>query len=280
MRRRLLTSSRLDEQHYITTKTLGFLIHPSIQLPKTSKPLRVAEIGTGTGIWLLDVAKTLPSGTQLTGFDITDSAFPAKPWPDNIDFRLQDMFLPFPPADLGIYDLVAIRFISSATTRADWIRALKNLMTLLKPGGWLQWIESCNFALYSDIPGTSRAACTEIWDGMAPFRDKDDLVIGLMARFAADPKREEVWRGVGLTDVHEDVFSTDRLQDASLKFREKGTRNIIECFVECLEAMVGKEGSGWTNERVVKLKERAAREILAGVYHTLDQVCLVGRKAL
>ncbi|KAH6871394.1 S-adenosyl-L-methionine-dependent methyltransferase, partial [Thelonectria olida] len=131
---------RLDEQHLFTTKILGFLIHPNI--PITSPTLKVADIGTGTGIWLLDVAKSLPSTCQLTGFDITSSAFPpTQTWPPNVSFKIQDMFLPFPASEIGTYDLVAVRFVSSAATRAEWARAIENLKTLLKPGGWLQWID-------------------------------------------------------------------------------------------------------------------------------------------
>ena len=42
--------------------------------------------------------------------------------------------------------------------------------------------------------------------------------------------------------------------------------------------MVGREKSEWTKERIERLKGDAIREIENGVYHTLDQVCIVGRK--
>lgn len=189
------------------------------------------------------------------------------------------MYLPFPRSDIGTYDVVAVRFVSSATTRAEWSRAIENLIKLLKPGGWLQWIDSCNFALYNSVAGTSRAACQEIYDGLQPFRSKDDVVIGLMMREPKSVRRENVFRKLGLTDVHEDVFSTDKLQDPELQLRDKGTRNVLSCFLGCLEELVGVEGSGWSQERIERVKEEAMREIDKGVYHTLDQVCIVGRKA-
>lgn len=269
---------RLDEQHIFTTKTLGFLIHPNITVP--SSHARIADIGTGTGIWLLDVAKTLAPTCQLTGFDLTSSAFPpSHTWPPNVSFRVQDMLLPFPPSEVGTYDVVAARFLSSATTRADWARTVENLATLLKPGGWLQWVDSCNFALYNSAAGTSRAACQEIYDGLQPFRPADGAVIGLMMREPNNVRREDVFRELGLVNVHEDVFSTDRLQEPELELREKGTRNVIACFLGCLETLVEVEGSGWTKERIERVKGEAMREIGNGVYHTLDQVCIVGRKA-
>ena len=196
-----------------------------------------------------------------------------------MSFKIQDMLLPFQASEIGTYDVVAARFLSSATTRAEWARTVENLMTLLKPGGWLQWIDSCNFALYNTVAGTSRFACQEIYDGLQPFRSKDDLVIGLMMREPKNLRREDVFRELGLAEVHEDVFSTDRLQDPELQFRDKGTRNVMNCFVGCLEELIGVEGSGWSKERIEHLKDEAMSEIDRGVYHTLDQVCIVGRKA-
>jgi hypothetical protein len=45
------------------------------------------------------------------------------------------MFLPFPASEIGTYDVVAVRFVNSADTQAEWARAIENLMRLLKPGG-------------------------------------------------------------------------------------------------------------------------------------------------
>jgi SAM-dependent methyltransferase len=269
----LTSRNRLDEQHIFTTKTLGFLIHPSIPAPSTTA--KIADIGAGSGAWLLDVARTLPPTCHFTGFDVADSAFPAaETLPPNVSFKMQDMFNPFPVEELGTYEVVAVRFTSSVAARAKWKACVANLMTLLKPGGWLQWIDSCNFALYKYVPGTSRAACLEIYEGLEPYRREEDPVIGLMMRELGNVGREEVWRDVGLVDVHEDVISSDRLGEA----REASTRNIIACFLGCLEGLIGVDGTGWTRERIEVLKEKAMREIDGGVYHTLDQVCIIGRK--
>jgi ubiquinone/menaquinone biosynthesis C-methylase UbiE len=268
---------RLDEQHVFTTKTVGFLIHPSI--PPPSAAAKIADVGAGSGAWLLDVANHLPTTCQLIGFDLTSSAFPkVEHRPSNVSFKTQDMYLPFPASEVGTYDIVAVRFISSVAAREEWARAIKNLMTLLKPGGWLQWIDSCNFALYNLVAGTSRAACQEIYDGLDHFRDKVDPIIGLMMRERKNVKRTDTLRELGLVNVHEDVFSSDRLQDLEGNERDKGTRNIIACFLGCLEELVTIDRSGWTSQRIEKLKMEAAKEIDNGVYHTLDQVCMVGRK--
>src|SRR5438105_3456008 len=95
-----LTLHRLDEQHFATTKTFGFLVHPNI--PLTSPTLKIADIGTGTGIWLLDVAKSLSPTCQFIGFDVSSSAFPPpQTLPPNVSFQVQDMLLPFPASEIG-----------------------------------------------------------------------------------------------------------------------------------------------------------------------------------
>jgi hypothetical protein len=231
---------RLDEQHFLTTKALGFLLHPNIPTP--SPHAKIADIGAGTGVWLLDAAKTLPPTCQPTGFDVSSGFPPPHTRPPNMSFKLQDMHLPFPPTELGTYDIVAVRFVSTATTRAEWARVITNLTTLLKPGGWLQQIDSCNFALYNSVAGTSRAACREIYDGLQPFRTVDDAIIGLMMREPVNARREAVWRELGLMDVHEDVLSTDRSREPELQMRDKGTRNVIICFLGCLEILVEVKG--------------------------------------
>lgn len=190
------------------------------------------------------------------------------------------MYLPFPAADLGTFDVVATRFTSSVASRAEFTHAVANLMTLLKPGGWLQWVDSCNFALYSSTAGTSRAACQEIYRGLEPFRDKVDPVIGLFMRETKDSCRDRVLSDLGLVNVHEDVFSSDKVQEPELQLRSKGTRNIIDCFLGCLGELVDVEGSSWTKERIERLKTQSAKEINDGVYHTLDQVCIIGQKGV
>ncbi|KAL1840184.1 hypothetical protein VTJ49DRAFT_714 [Mycothermus thermophilus] len=287
------TTTSLDEQHAITTQILGFLLHPFI--PPPSPTAKIADVGTGTAAWLLDLARSLPPTCQFTGFDVTPSGFPHESArPKNVTFKLHDMFVPFPEEEHGNYDVVAVRFVSSATRRGDFARAVGNLVKLLKPGGWLQWIDSVNFGLYCGVAGLSREACQEVYEGLEPFRsqaaggengkgeDDGGPVIGLFVRDAWPSKaravRERVFQEQGLVDVHEDVFSTDRLQKPELRLREKGTRNIMDCFLGCLGELVGVEGSGWTKERLDALRVKVMREIDGGVYHTLDQVCLVGRR--
>lgn len=49
-------SERLNRQHKILTTNLGFLLYPGVERQLSDTP-KIADLGTGTGIWLLDLAK-------------------------------------------------------------------------------------------------------------------------------------------------------------------------------------------------------------------------------
>ena len=96
------SATRLNLQHYNFKQTQGFLIHPCA-VPKTESP-KIADIGTGTGIWLLDVADSLSSSTHLDGLDISLSQTPPKEWlPPNVSMRQLDIFEDIPEELVGQY---------------------------------------------------------------------------------------------------------------------------------------------------------------------------------
>ncbi|KAJ5762328.1 uncharacterized protein N7511_005710 [Penicillium nucicola] len=133
-------SERLDAQHRLLSKVTGnTLIHPSI--PKESI-FSVADVGTGTGIWLKDVSTVLEqtnTNCYYHGFDIAADQFPANR--GNLDFSVQDITLPFPKEHWNRYDLVHVRLLVAAIDEVDYMTAISNLSAILKPGGYLQWEE-------------------------------------------------------------------------------------------------------------------------------------------
>jgi ubiquinone/menaquinone biosynthesis C-methylase UbiE len=120
----------LIEQHEWLKSLLGCNIHPSI--PTSTPGLRVADVATGTAIWLLDLAKILPSDAQLYGFDISTKQFPAPDdRPSNIFLHEQNITNPFPEEYHGVFDIVAVRLITAGLRGDDWDKAVKNVNALL-----------------------------------------------------------------------------------------------------------------------------------------------------
>ncbi|KAI1428109.1 hypothetical protein F5Y12DRAFT_711425 [Xylaria sp. FL1777] len=132
-------SSRLTAQHYLWKNLLGYLVHPDIS---TAGGLKIADVATGNGIWLQDLADDVPFSTELHGFDISlDQAGP-KPWlPANIHMHTWDIFQEPPSQFLEYFDVVHVRLITVVVKNNDPRPILENLTKLLKPGGYLQWDE-------------------------------------------------------------------------------------------------------------------------------------------
>ncbi|KAJ5097826.1 hypothetical protein N7532_004827 [Penicillium argentinense] len=134
-------SNRLNEQHYFITEIIEGPIVKAV--PRTNL-FAFADVGTGTGIWLkeiLESMKHMPAACPryYHGFDISDAQFPSTP--EEIDFTVQDVTRPLPLQHQSRYDLVHVRMLVGAIKVSDFKTVLANLITLLKPGGYLQWVE-------------------------------------------------------------------------------------------------------------------------------------------
>ncbi|KAH7012152.1 S-adenosyl-L-methionine-dependent methyltransferase [Microdochium trichocladiopsis] len=143
-------ASRLNLQHYLWKETQRYLLHPWVreQLRTSAETgrLKVADLATGTGIWLLDLSRSSELqdlALALHGFDISSMQFPHAAWlPENLSFDVRDI-LTDPPNELwGTFDLVHIRLVVLVARQLDDPRRIiRHVHKLLKPGGILQWEE-------------------------------------------------------------------------------------------------------------------------------------------
>lgn len=143
LERRTAEIERLNIQHRLLVRAAGCHLHPSINRKLPSEP-KIAEVATGTGIFLTELSQQLPPQSILDGYDISPEAFtPPGELPSNVRLSILDAKQP-PPTELqGTYDVVLIRFINIALrTPDDWLAVAKHASSLLRPGGALQWIEA------------------------------------------------------------------------------------------------------------------------------------------
>ncbi|KAF2732226.1 S-adenosyl-L-methionine-dependent methyltransferase [Polyplosphaeria fusca] len=135
------SSMRLNFNHYLMREMAGYLTHPDI--PLAAPQLRIADVGTGTGIWACELATKLSStAARIDAFDISDLQFPAPAFhPASVHFHVHNSFQPYADAFHGQFDVVHVRFMMCSVNDANARKLLGQLLTLMKPGGWLQWYE-------------------------------------------------------------------------------------------------------------------------------------------
>ncbi|MCJ1469465.1 hypothetical protein MMC07_008098 [Pseudocyphellaria aurata] len=118
-------AARLNLQYYLWRESLRFNIHPSI--PKPGQDAHIADVATGTAVWLAEVALELPD-VQVHGFDIDLTKAPPKEWlPANTQLRHWNI-LDDTPKDLrGKYDIVHVRLLVLVVENSDPRPTIRNL---------------------------------------------------------------------------------------------------------------------------------------------------------
>ncbi|KAE9389464.1 S-adenosyl-L-methionine-dependent methyltransferase, partial [Gymnopus androsaceus JB14] len=132
---------RLNRQNRFLTKNVcdGKLICVPLTLLPGDE---ILESATGTGIWLLDLAKDLPATISLTGIDIESHLFPFHDHHSpNISF-LSHSVTDLPKSWDNKFKLINQRLLTPALTREQWKSAIGEAYRVLTPGGWIQLIEA------------------------------------------------------------------------------------------------------------------------------------------
>ncbi|KAI8629636.1 S-adenosyl-L-methionine-dependent methyltransferase [Xylariaceae sp. FL1651] len=136
--------ARLDFQHHYISDTMQNELLPShIMNELTANPSpRVCDMATGSAIWLRELAKALPTSAELVGLDFDSSKFPdAEELLPNIKLGFADIFEPFPEELRNRFDVVHVRFLVFVLKKGQGVALVQNLLSLLRPGGWLVWVE-------------------------------------------------------------------------------------------------------------------------------------------
>jgi len=97
-------------------------------------PHRILDLGTGTGIWVMDVAAKHPEAT-VKGTDLSPIQ-PAWVLP-NAYFEIDDYNIEWD--DIDKYDLIHQRELLGSVP--DWITFYRKCFKALKPGGWIDCAE-------------------------------------------------------------------------------------------------------------------------------------------
>jgi trans-aconitate methyltransferase len=150
---------RMDMQFWAIIEVLG---HRYFHAPIADNPQDIIDIGTGTGMWAIEVAEKYPSAS-IIGTDLS----PMQPtWvPPNVTFELHDC-LQDPWEFSRQFDLIHTQLLNGFAVK-HWHEFYTECFRNLKPGGWVESHE-CDLMLHSDdnsIPNNSAVIrWLNLWD--------------------------------------------------------------------------------------------------------------------
>jgi len=133
-----LEKARLQLQHEMLVKYTKDLLPAGLRLADGDE---VLDAGTGSGVWLMDVARLVPTSPTFIGVDIEKRLFP-QPLP-NTKFVVQST-LSLPSDWSAKFNLVHQRLMVAAFSRQAWKSCISEFYRVLKPGGCLQ-LEEIDF---------------------------------------------------------------------------------------------------------------------------------------
>ncbi|PYH92140.1 S-adenosyl-L-methionine-dependent methyltransferase [Aspergillus ellipticus CBS 707.79] len=259
--RDIVDNNRINLQHYLWIELFGYHIHPAI--PTSNPTLRIADIGTGTGIWLTDLARRLPDSVSLDGLDISFDAAPPPKWlPSNITLKSFDIKADVPDHLRGIYDIVHIRNFSFIIRDPEIEQVTRNLLQVLKPGGYIQWAEPDvdSFRINKGEPDSKIDALRNL---AAACQDRDSLFRGTWVA-----KLSTVLEDIGLEEVQADV------KDGAFHTNVA----IHECNLVIPLLIARKMKDKTVEERVKQLMPEAEKETGDGSHFAFTRYTVIGRK--
>jgi ubiquinone/menaquinone biosynthesis C-methylase UbiE len=151
---------------------------------------RVLDIGSGTGGWLIETARTYPSMSVLVGVDVSErmvkyacSLAEAQQVGDRVEFRTMDA-LRMPEFPDESFDLINQRSGQGYLRTWDWPKLLQEYQRVTRPGGVIR-ITEVNFAVESRSPALDRLnhlLVQAFHQAGHYFTPEGDSVIGQLAR--------------------------------------------------------------------------------------------------
>ncbi|KAI5855487.1 S-adenosyl-L-methionine-dependent methyltransferase [Tricharina praecox] len=111
------------------------LMLEGLHLAPVESPTRILDVGTGTGVWAIQVAEEYPQA-EVIGMDLSPIQ---REWvPPNCRFEVDDAERDF-TYQRNSFDLVHVRNLGQCID--DWERLMSEIYQCTKPGGYIEWCE-------------------------------------------------------------------------------------------------------------------------------------------
>ncbi|KAL8787997.1 MAG: hypothetical protein Q9213_001889 [Squamulea squamosa] len=200
-------------------------------------------------IWLVDLAEQLPHA-QLDGYDISSSQWPPAEWlPSNVKLKTLDALAIVPNHLVEKYDVIHIGLLV-LVARDDPKPLLKNVLSMLKPGGYLQWDEADLGGLYRSTTGPSASKAS--LDALFKMAEERFNLANISFRQHTQPKEAKAYVAEGFVpNPTQPAFSPPttypKRGERRLYSSLNGTMNLPEdsCFPKPAKRLAGVVDNVW-----------------------------------
>ncbi|KAI1779354.1 S-adenosyl-L-methionine-dependent methyltransferase [Hypoxylon cercidicola] len=159
-------------------------------------PQEILDVGTGTGIWAIEMGDAYPTANVL-GIDLS----PIQPqWvPPNVRFMVDDVESPWLHPK-NHFDYIHSRHTIMAIK--DWDKLLRTSYDHLKPGAWTELQEIHHFPFSSNNSLSENHPVAQYWK----YVDEGLENLGVNFRFSDEGRIASMMRQCGYVNVTERVF--------------------------------------------------------------------------
>ncbi|KLO06580.1 S-adenosyl-L-methionine-dependent methyltransferase, partial [Schizopora paradoxa] len=158
---------RLNEQHRYLIKFVydGRSVYKEDVVSRLQNGGKVLDSGTGTAIWLQDLAREVPESVELHGIDLSPKNFPEEAdRPSNLHLHIGSL-TNLPAEWSNQFDLINQRFLIAGLSKSEWPQAVAEMFRVLKPGGVVQLAEREPTYMSARV-GSAMARHDELFDRM------------------------------------------------------------------------------------------------------------------
>ncbi|KAI1738248.1 S-adenosyl-L-methionine-dependent methyltransferase [Xylaria scruposa] len=222
--------------------------------PIAEGPIRVLDIGCGTGIWAIDFADAHPEA-EVIGTDIS----PSQPeWvPPNLKFEIEDCTQPwtYPP---NAFDFVHLRYLFGSIT--DWDALYAEAFKTCKPGGWVETVDP-SVNLRSDDGSVREGAALYDWGRL--FNEASSKY-GRSMSMVDDGSILVSFKKAGFVDVHSRTFklpATPWPKDQGLRQLGAFSQLAMEQDLDGYAMYLFTNALGWSEQQVTVFLARVRKEM-------------------
>ncbi|KAL0936732.1 umta methyltransferase family protein [Colletotrichum truncatum] len=248
---------RLDLSHALMKKILGGKL---FQAPlEAEKTRRILDIGTGTGIWSIDMGDKFPHA-EIIGNDL--SAIQPSWVPPNVKFIVDDVESPWVDGDN--YDYIMCRCMVSSIK--DWPRLFQNVYDHINPGCWAEFQDIC-IDYYSEDGTLTGDHIVTRW--VADLHK----AAGILGRDCCSGRGLKGWaEDTGFENIFHRKYkipvgpwAKDPLH------RDIGMHNLVQLLdgLEGFTMRIFCGVLGWSRDDVLVFLAELRKELKSGVYHSM-----------